>query len=157
MKRCIFCFKIILFCYIFLVFNISSFAYGSFSFGISLGNPTGLSLKIQQRKDFVYDFVTNFATNPQYLYLHCDFLKYNYEKITSKELTGKLPIFYGIGLKFENTKNTTNIGLRFVCGIEYIFADIPFEIFFKVAPYIEIFPLTAVGIAPSIGIRYIFK
>ncbi len=116
-----------------------------------------MSLKIQQRKDFVYDFVTNFASKPQYLYLHCDFLKYNYEKITSKELTGKLPVFYGIGLKLEDTEDDTNIGLRFVIGIEYIFADIPFEIFFKIAPYVDLLPTTAVGIAPSIGIRYIFK
>jgi hypothetical protein len=131
--------------------------YSYISLGISLGEPTGISLKIQQQKKFVYDFATSFATEDKYFYLHCDFFKYDYEKITSKELTGKLPLFYGIGIKLESAKEKNKIGVRFVGGIEYIFADIPFEIFFKIAPYIEIVPSTAVGIAPSIGIRYIFK
>jgi hypothetical protein len=141
--------------YVLLIF-LKSLVYSSFSLGISLGEPTGISLKIQQKK-FVYDFATSFATEDKYFYLHCDFLKYDYEKITSKELTGKLPLFYGIGIKVESAKEKNKIGVRFVGGIEYIFADIPFEIFFKIAPYIEIVPSTGVGIAPSIGIRYIFK
>ncbi len=126
------------------------------SLGFSLGEPSGISLKLQQKK-FVYDFATSFATEEKYFYLHCDVLKYDYEKIVSKELTGKLPMFYGVGIKLENVKEKSQLGIRFVGGIEYIFADIPFEIFFKIAPYVEIIPSTEVGFAPSIGIRYIFK
>ncbi len=131
----------------------------SFSVGISLGNPTGISLKLHSQKDLVYDLVMNFASNPeyQYFYIHCDFLKYDYNKIVSKDLTGKFPVFYGLGIKVENTDGGNVFGLRFVIGLEYIFADIPFEIFFKLAPYVDIAPTTGVGIAPSIGIRYIFR
>ena len=143
--------------YIILVTFSFYLGYCNFSVGISLGNPTGISLKLQSQKKLVYDLVTNFSSDPQYFYLHCDFLKYDYEKIVSKELTGKFPVFYGIGLKIENVGEENRLGFRFVIGLEYIFADIPFEIFFKLAPYINIVPSTAVGIAPSIGIRYIFK
>jgi hypothetical protein len=138
-----------------LIFNI--LAYARLSFGISLGDPTGLSLKIQQQKTSVYDLCINFSTKDSYLYFHTDFLKYDYEKIVSKELSGQFPVFYGLGIKIESIGETTVFGIRLVGGLEYIFSDIPFEIFFKIAPVIELVPSTSVRIAPSVGIRYIFK
>ena len=127
------------------------------SIGVVLGEPTGFSFKIQKDKNFVFDSGLSFNTKDNYVFLNFDFLKYDYTKITSKEITGKFPIFYGLGLKFENTKKETEVGLRFIGGIEYIFADIPFNIFIKISPTLNLISETSLEIAPSLGVRYIIK
>jgi len=148
--------RFIKFC--FLLFFIFSFSLAEeVSIGVVLGEPTGLSFKIQKDKNFVFDSGLEFNTKDNYLYLNFDFFKYDYTKITSKEITGKFPIFYGLGIKFENTKKETEIGLRFVGGIEYIFADIPLNIFIKISPTLNLIPSTSIEIAPSLGVRYILK
>lgn len=128
-----------------------------FSLGVVLGEPTGLSIKISQTKTLAHDIALNFNTADNYLYLSWDVLKYDYTKITSKELSGSFPIFYGLGLRAINTNEELHLAIRFVLGLEYIFSDIPFNIFVKLAPTINLVPHTRVGIAPAIGIRYIFK
>lgn len=142
---------------IFFIIFIQYILYSELSLGISLGEPTGISLNLKQNKNIGYDFGLSFNTKDNYVYLCVDLLKYNYEKIKSKELTGKIPVLYGLGLKIENTKNETHFGARIVGGIEYIFSDIPFNLFFKIAAELNITPATAVSVSPAVGIRYVFK
>ncbi|MFN3550422.1 MAG: hypothetical protein ACK4WJ_01215 [Endomicrobiia bacterium] len=127
------------------------------SLGIVLGEPNGLSLKLQKNKNFILDTGIGFNTKENYFLFCLDFLRYDYGKIKSKEITGKIPVFYGLGMKMENTKKDTLFGIRFVCGVEYIFEDIPFNIFVKIVPTLNLVPETSAYIYPSIGIRYILK
>ncbi len=127
------------------------------SLGIVLGEPNGLSLKLQQNKNFVLDNSIGFNTKDNYFLFCIDFLKYDYGKITPKEITGKIPVFYGLGIKIENIKKDTLLGVRFVCGVEYIFEEIPFNIFVKIVPTLNLLPETSAYIYPAIGIRYILK
>ncbi|MEN3013898.1 MAG: hypothetical protein ABDH23_04695 [Endomicrobiia bacterium] len=147
--------KLIIGFFIYLFLN--SLTWAEFSLGVVLGEPTGLSLKIQQKKTLAHDIALNFNTADNYLYLSWDVLKYDYTKITSKELSGSFPIFYGLGLRAINYSEDLHLAIRFILGLEYIFADIPFNIFVKLAPTINLVPHTRVSIAPAIGIRYIFK
>ncbi len=128
-----------------------------FSIGVVLGEPTGISLKISPSKNLAHDVGLNFNTSDNYLYLSWDVLKYDYSKITSKELSGSFPIFYGLGIRAINIGDELHLALRFVIGLEYIFSDIPFNIFVKLAPTINVVPSTKASIAPAIGIRYMFR
>lgn len=142
---------------IFCLFFLNNFTKAEFSLGVVLGEPTGLSLKIQQKKTLAHDIALNFNTADNYLYISWDVLKYDYTKITSKELSGSFPIFYGLGLRAINVHEELHLAIRFVLGLEYIFSDIPFNIFVKLAPTINLVPSTRVSIGPAIGIRYIFR
>lgn len=148
--------KLILFGFLY-IFILLSCAKAEFSLGVVLGEPTGLSIKISQTKTLAHDIALNFNTADNYLYLSWDVLKYDYTKITSKELSGSFPIFYGLGLRAINVNDELHLAIRFILGLEYIFSDIPFNIFVKLAPTINLVPHTRVGIAPAIGIRYIFR
>lgn len=139
------------------LFTLSNILYCDTSLGVSLGEPSGISVKLQSQKNTGYDITCGFDTLQNYFLLSCDLLKYDYTKIVSKELTGKLPVCYGVGINVGQFRHDTYIGIRIVAGLEYIFADIPLNIFVKIAPVVNIFPATTVHLAPSIGIRYIFK
>lgn len=148
------------FSYIVLIgFLTDVFSY-TISAGLSIGIPTGISLNIKtvHKKEHIgYDSGLAFNTADSELYFTFDVIKYDYQKIVSKELTGKIPIFYGIGCVINSTKKDTELGMEIVGGLEYIFNDIPFNIFFKLSPIVYIIPSVKPGIASVIGIRYIFK
>ncbi|MDW8056259.1 MAG: hypothetical protein RMJ13_06100 [Elusimicrobiota bacterium] len=152
MKRCL---KYILFLLIlYNTYLISS----EISIGLSIGKPTGVScnMKLANDKTRGYDLGFEVNTTDSKLYFIFDVVKYNYKKITSKELTGKIPVFYGFGVGVINLDRKTKLGIRIVGGIEYIFSDIPFNIFFKLAPEVYLIPSTSVEVSPALGIRYIF-
>lgn len=140
-----------------LVISINFVFSKEISLGAVLGEPTGLSLKLQQNKNFVFDTGLEFNTKDDYLLFTLDGLNYNYDKIKSKEFTGSFPVFYGLGIKIESNINDTEFGVRFVGGVEYIFSDLPFNIFVKVVPTLNITPKTSIYIYPAIGVRYILK
>lgn len=149
-------FKFIVLFFILLI-NFAFIVRAEFSLGVVLGEPTGISLKVSPSKNLAHDVALNFNTADNYLYVSWDVLKYDYTKITSKELTGSFPIFYGLGLRAINIGEELHLGIRFVFGLEYIFSDIPFNIFVKLVPTINVVPSTRASIAPAIGIRYIFR
>lgn len=133
-----------------------------YSAGVVLGEPTGLTAKIQITKTKVIDLATSFDTQIQYYYFSTDYLIQNYNMIPKGDFTGTLPAFWGYGIRVENNNNSrkdnsTEIGLRFIIGAEYIFQEIPFNIFVKIVPTVNLAPATSVFLAPSLGIRYIFK
>lgn len=137
--------------------SLATIVHGEISLGIVLGEPSGISIKLLQHKKMAYDISCSFNTRNDYLLLNFDFLRYDYNKISSKELTGQIPICYGLGISIDQNRHDTYLGLRIIGGIEYLFADIPINIFAKIAPVVNIYPSTAVHIAPCIGVRYIFK
>ncbi|MCS7228141.1 MAG: hypothetical protein NZ839_04165, partial [Endomicrobia bacterium] len=132
--------KIVKWVIILIVCMYATTLYGEISFGVSLGEPTGISLKLQKEKYMAYDIGCGFNTSQKYLFLSLDILKYDYQRITSKELTGKMPICYGFGVNIEQFRDNTSLGIRILGGIEYIFADIPLNIFVKIAPVVNIIP-----------------
>lgn len=148
--------KIVLVVLIFSLVVCKTLAEQEFSLGIVVGEPTGLTFKLA-KPDVAFDISINFDTSKNYFYVSFDGLKYDFKKITSTEIPGKFPIIYGVGLKLENEKKETMLGLRIIFGLEYIFEDIPFRIFAKLVPTIDIIPSMAVYPSVAIGILYTFK
>lgn len=148
-----------LFCMI-LLSILTDVLTSSCSIGLSIGKPTGISVNIKtnnKKEHLGYDVGLTFNTAEDNFYLAFDVIKYNYQKIVSKELTGKIPIFYGIGCVISSQKKSNKLGMEMVLGVEYIFSDIPFNIFFRLSPIILMVPSVDIDIAPAVGIRYIFK
>jgi len=67
-----------------------------------------------------------------------------------------LAFYYGLGGKFCFDKKGDRFGLRMVFGVNYIFAEAPFDFFLELSPTLQLSPETDLEIDPAIGIRYFF-
>ena len=149
----------------------------SFGLGIILGNPSGLSLKIPAGANsinaiFGYNSYRNRwgdcngngpgngdCYNDGSFYLGADYIFYNYNLI--KVNKGRLPLYYGPGLNTTiwdapNGEDGVRVGFRMAVGLEYQFATAPFDIFFEIAPGINVVPNTSGYVMAGIGSRFFF-
>ncbi len=136
-----------------------------FGLGIILGEPTGVSAKLWlSRRSAVDGAIAWSFVDTDHLHLHGDYLWHNYEIIDIEE--GKLPIYYGIGarIRFESRsghivhsrEDRSRFGVRGVFGIEYIFATTPFDLFFELAPIMDLIPGSEFSLNAALGFRYFF-
>ncbi|MGM0567888.1 MAG: hypothetical protein ACQESB_01570 [Elusimicrobiota bacterium] len=123
--------------------------------GIAAGNPSGLSIKSWRGSDRAIDAIISWSRRE--LKFTVGFLKHNFIHIDS--ISGSFPLYYGLGsgvnINAADSDEST-AGLRFSAGISYILPEEPIDIFFEMAPLIELIPkmntrMTAVG-----GARYYF-
>ena len=141
-------------------------AQDAFGVGVVVGEPTGIVIKkwIGANKAFDAAAAWSFSENNSFQ-LHGDYLIHNFSVLDPEELKGDLALYYGIGgrikLKEANSGSARNdedalIGVRVPLGISYLFADAPVDIFFEVAPILDLVPDTDFSINGAIGARYYF-
>lgn len=118
--------------------------------GIIIGMPFGISGKYWLSGRNAIDGAFSIISKND-LYLHAMYLWHDYSAFPEPE-EGKLPFYYGVGpvIYYDN------IGVRGVFGIEYIFADYPFDIFIELAPVLTMAPEFNFGFTGGIGGRYFF-
>lgn len=123
--------------------------------GVILGEPTGISLKAWNSRTTAIDAAAAWSFKEEgKLHLHMDYLFHNFKLFKARN--GKLPLYYGIGVrvKFEEE---TRVGVRFPVGICYIFRETPIDIFFEIVPLLDLTPETDFNFNASIGVRYFFR
>ena len=69
---------------------------------------------------------------------------------------GELPLYYGIGGRIKDEFDT-KLAMRGVVGLDYLFARAPVDIFFEVAPMLDLTPSTDFEIGAGIGARFYFR
>lgn len=128
-------------------------------FGVIVGNPTGLSAKYwlgKDKKERAIDLTISWSANKtSTFYFHSDWLIHKYNLVKVKDLTGKLPVYYGCGVKLSSGGETI-FGVRIPLGVEYIFEEIPFDLFAEAAPVINLTPSVKIDLNAGIGIRMFF-
>ncbi len=143
---------------IIVMFSSTAFAErGRFGLGVMIGEPTGISGKLWLSRTMAFDggAAWSFGKHDR-LHLHGDYLFHTFS-LTPVEI-GELPIYYGIGgrIQFREYDLDDRVGVRFPFGIEYIFEDAPFDIFFEIVPILDIAPETEIDFNAAIGFRYFF-
>jgi hypothetical protein len=48
------------------------------------------------------------------------------------------------------------MGVRFPFGLNYIFEKQPLEVFYEIAPILDLVPSTKFGLNSAVGVRYFF-
>ena len=126
-----------------------------FGLGIILGEPTGISGKLWTGKSTAIDGAIAWSSGKNSaLHLHADYLLHNFNLFKVEK--GKLPLYYGIGGRV-NLQNDTSVGVRIPVGINYIFANAPFDIFLEIVPLLDLVPNTEFRLNAGLGVRYFFK
>lgn len=132
-----------------------------FGLGIIMGEPTGLSAKLWTGSSTAIDGALawsfgSFGTfgSQGALYAHADYLFHNFNLIRVEK--GRLPVYYGIGASVV-LANSAGVGVRIPVGLEYLFANAPFDIFLEVVPMLALVPSTSFGVNAGLGARYFFR
>ena len=127
-----------------------------FGMGIMLGEPSGLSGKLWSGEKTAFDFGLAWSTgNNSGMALHADYVWHKMDMINVDK--GALPFYYGIGVRYRNRDNSDdNIGIRVPFGLDYLFAQSAFDVFFEIVPVLDLAPDTDFDINVALGGRYFF-
>lgn len=130
-------------------------AQGGTGLGVMVGEPTGLSAKTWVSGNTALDlglawsFVDDGAAH-----LHGDYLFHNFGAFDVDR--GALPVYYGIGLRAIFRDDDARLGLRVPVGVDYIFSGSRADLFFELAPLLDLTPETEFRLNGAAGMRYFF-
>ena len=69
---------------------------------------------------------------------------------------GIIPVYCGIGGRVR-LADEDHLGLRCVFGVNYFFMEQRFDLFFEIAPILDLSPDTGMDFNAGVGFRYNFK
>lgn len=127
---------------------------GNFGVGLMVGEPTGLSIK-NWNNEFTAVAIGaawSLSGRNEALHLHADFLIHSwFEEVETRGLN----FYYGLGTRviFEDDPN---FGIRFPLGLNYVFQNVPFDMFVEAVPILDISPDLVFAGNGAFGIRYYF-
>lgn len=124
--------------------------------GVIVGEPTGISLKHWLTAKTAVDVAVawSFARESS-LHLHADYFVHAFDEFDTKE---SVPLYYGIGGRLKTSDGgDARLGVRGVIGIGYLFREAPIDLFFELAPILDVAPRTELSINGGFGARYFFR
>jgi len=127
---------------------------GNFGIGVMVGEPTGLSIKNWTGGSTAFNIgaAWSLSDRSEALHLHADFLIHSWFSDINR---GKLAFYYGIGGRVIFADDPT-AGVRIPLGLNYVFENIPFDLFVEAVPIIDVAPDTEFAGNGAFGIRYYF-
>jgi len=141
-----------------MVLNASSSGRGQergVGLGVIIGEPTGLSAKFWTSSRNAVDVAVAYSFRHKgYFHLHADYLWHFPNVIHSTE---RFPLYAGIGGRFAAGSGSGIFGVRIAGGIAYWVRDAPIEIFFELAPIVDLAPETGLSGNAGIGVRFFFN
>jgi hypothetical protein len=130
---------------------------GKFGAGLIVGEPTGASLKYWFNDLVAIDGAIGLSLHDHSdLYLHSDILWHNFDLIPVSQ--GKAPVYFGVGglLRFRNSGEDDQFGIRVPVGVSYLFDNAPVDIFAEIGPALDLTPAVRGEVTGGVGIRFWF-
>ena len=130
---------------------------GKFGVGLTFGEPTGPSLKYFFNDTVALDGAFGWSTHDHTdFYMQSDVLWHNFDLIPVSQ--GKMPVYFGAGglLRFRNSGEDDQFGIRLPVGVSYLFGNAPVEIFAEIGPALDLTPAVRGEVTGGIGFRYWF-
>jgi hypothetical protein len=134
--------------------------------GIIIGTPTGISGKLWNGSRRAMDAAIGWSMGDyESFYFHADYLFQDPKLFVVSE--GTMPFYFGIGGRLrqdhhrdvgnDSHDNDTRLGVRMPLGLEYLFRDVPLNMFIEIALVLDLTPRTEADIDAGIGVRYRFN
>ena len=142
----------------FLVFSLllcATALAGTFGAGVTLGEPTGLSFKqwVSHRTALAAAAAWSFGEESAF-HVHLDYLMHTGGR--SDPDIGRMLFYVGIGGRIKAEEDEARLGARVPLGLVYELDESPIDVFFEVAPILDIAPGTELRVNGGFGIRYFF-
>jgi len=130
---------------------------GEFDLGIAVGSPNGFIAKYWTSERTAIDIFGEWSFDSNEYKTHADVLYHDFDKIKLDD--ARIAFYYGGGLRitFADNSDDSEVGLRIPFGLNYFFSDVPVDVFGELAPRVNVYPSTNVGMDVLIGIRYRFN
>ena len=147
---------------LFIFFLLALCAAGScaqlrgFGLGVIVGEPTGISVKDWLTGKTAIDgaIAWSFERETSF-HIHADYLIHAFDEFDSTE---NVPLYYGIGGRLKTSNGgDARLGVRGVIGIGYLFREAPIDLFFEIAPILDVAPRTELSVNGGFGARYFFR
>jgi hypothetical protein len=145
--------------YILALFVLAGFCAGN-EIGLILGEPTGISYRHNAGSSTAIDFAVGWSfrssrdNDGDNVDIHGAYL---FHKKSDMRIEGyRLPWYFGPGGRVKFGEDKVVIGVKAPFGVYYKFRDIPFSMFFELAPGLNLTPSTEFDITGGLGFRYIF-
>lgn len=144
--------RILLTCLLLLTCT-NALASGDFGLGFVIGSPTGITGLGKLSDTNAVDGTLGWALSEQYFQINLNYLwiKSN----IFKNPKAPFDLHYGIGGRLRGSKET-RLGPRFPVGLSHFFRDPPIEVYFEVAPVINLITRTDLDIDVGLGGRFYF-
>lgn len=131
-----------------------------FGAGIFLGEPTGVTFKGYLTKPLALDAYASWSFADDAFVIISD-VTYEFLDIPVDTDNFTLPFYAGAGAKIGfdrkgKNKGKTTGGIRVPLGVAMQFVKHPIEVFFEVAPGIELAPSTEADVTGGMGGRFYF-
>jgi len=125
--------------------------------GFIIGEPTGIDLKIFLSRVHALEFALAWSlSDDNELHIQGDYLWHKYDLI-DLDNGDEMPLFFGVGGRVELRDDRDDVvGIRFPIGLDYIFTEYPFDIFFELVPILDVAPETDFDLEGAIGARFWF-
>jgi len=128
-----------------------------FGIGAVIGSPDGLSYKAWITDEAAVAGAVSFtiSNNTSSFYTRADFLMHKFYENLDWEV-GTLYYSYGGGVSvlWRQFANDSIYGVRLPSGVGFNFTDVPIDLFFEIAPTIDISPDFRFGFAGALGFRF---
>ena len=156
--------RLSVFLYLVALFFCGSVSGQDFGVGIIAGHPTGVTAKkwLHDGKAIAATAAWSFDDRRAFQ-LNADYLWHHDIPVFSDVSSGWLPFYYGIGgqVKFKDgsrrNRDSTRAGVRIPVGVTYLFENAPVDIFFEVAPVLEVAPRTDFELNAAAGVRFYLR
>ncbi len=135
-------------------------AADSFSLGVILGHPTGISAKLWLGPTSAVDAALAWNFQADQLHFHADYLHHFFDVFDVAP--DRLPLYVGIGADLRlradgpGASGGLRSGVRVPLGISFLSAEVPLDLFAEVVPAMRLYPATTFDIWWGIGARYRF-
>jgi len=127
----------------------------TFGVGVILGEPTGLSFKQWVGDHTAIDAAAAWSFGDESAFhVHLDYLIHT-EGRADPDI-GRVFFYFGIGGRLRAEEDEGRIGARIPVGLDYEFDGSPIEVFFEIAPILDLTPETELRVNGGFGVRYFF-
>lgn len=136
--------------------SMSSMA-GRFGAGMTLGEPIGPSLKYFFSDALAIDGAFGWSLHDHSnFYLQSDLLWHNFDLIPVSQ--GRMGVYFGGGalLRFRNSGEDDQFGIRAPVGVTHQFDNVPVDIFAEVGPALDLAPSVRGEVTGGLGVRFWF-
>ncbi len=130
---------------------------GKFGAGFTVGEPIGPSLKYFFNDSLAIDGAFGWSLHDHTdFYMQSDLLWHNFDLIPVSQ--GRMPVYFGVGglLRFRNSGEDDQFGIRAPVGVSYLFDNVPVDIFAEIGPALDLTPTVRGEVTGGIGIRFWF-
>jgi hypothetical protein len=130
---------------------------GNTGIGLIFGEPSGVSLKVWTSRTIAFDAAAAWSfINGGSFQIHGDLLFHSWDVFSVQR--GTMALYYGFGARLKTATDTdkARFSFRVPIGISYEFDTAPIELFFEIAPMLDLAPETEAALGGGLGFRYFF-